>query len=160
MKIRYLKLKKWLLVTLGGLLGVSLASCDKDPFGTSCEYGTPEATYHVKGAVVDEQGHPITGIGVLKQTEWSDESNSFVTTGYQDTTDQNGNYNITLRYTFPRQPISLDFNDFDGAQNGHYLDTIVTSSTEDIPLTDGDGRWFEGEGTITINVRMKEKTNE
>lgn len=37
MKIKYLKLKQWLLVSLGSLLGVSVASCTP-----ACEYGTPK----------------------------------------------------------------------------------------------------------------------
>ncbi len=154
MKIKYLKLKQWLLVSLGSLLGVSVASCTP-----ACEYGTPEATYHVKGTVTDGQGHPIQGIGVMEQMHWSDETHSPVTTGYQDTTDKDGNYNVTLLGGFPHQPVTVDFNDIDGVQNGSYRDTMVTVATDDVPLTGGTGSWYEGEGNVTLNVTLTEKAN-
>ena len=68
MKIKYLKLKHWLLVTLGGLLGISTVGCN-----TSCEYGTPEACYHVKGIVTNSKGEPIEGIGVIEIKRWNDD---------------------------------------------------------------------------------------
>ena len=60
MKIRYLKLKNWLIAAMSGLLGLNLG-CDK--FFVE-EYGCPEATYHLKGTVTNEDGQPIEGIGM------------------------------------------------------------------------------------------------
>ena len=57
MKIRYLKFKNWLLTLAAAALGINCTEC-------AVEYGTPEATYHVKGTVSDPDGKPIPGIEV------------------------------------------------------------------------------------------------
>ena len=133
MKIKYLKLKNWLIVSLAGLLGINLGCSKVD------EYGCPEATYHVKGTVVNEEGQPIAGINV----------------GI-DTTGSDGSYNVTLS-GFPRQPLSLYFHDIDSMENGFYKDTLVTINTENVQLIGGDGNWYEGEGNITQDVTLLEQ---
>lgn len=155
MKVRYLKLKNWLLVSIGGLLGISLAGCEKiiEP---ACEYGCPEAKYHVKGTVINDKGQPIEGIGVGKRYLYHDENNEPVFS-YRDTTDADGNYSVD-NYSFPGEPFPLQFCDIDGDQNGSYNDTIVSVKTEDVHLTGGDGHWYEGEGTVTQNVVMQRTT--
>ena len=62
-------------------------------------------------------------------------------------------------FVFPEEPISIEFCDIDGAENGSYCDTVLAVKTEDVELTGGDGHWYEGEGTIMQDVIMKEKTN-
>lgn len=155
MKVKYLKLKNWLLVSLGGLLGFGLAGCEKiiEP---ACEYGCPEATYHVKGTVTNETGQPIEGIGVGKRYLYHDENNEPVFS-YCDTTDADGNYSVD-NYSLPGEPFSLQFCDIDGEQNGSYNDTVVSVKTEDVHLTGGDGHWYDGEGTVTQNVVMQRTT--
>lgn len=153
MKIKYLKLKSWLLVSLGGLLGINVG-CNM-----SMEYGTPEAHYQVKGTVANEQGEPIEGIGVGEVRRWIEEAGEVQFCGYKDTTDAEGRYKVDFDRAFPRQPLSLDFHDIDGAENGNYNDTTVTINTESVELTGGDGHWYEGEGTVIQNVVMTEKTN-
>lgn len=157
MKIRYLKLKHWLLATLGGLLGVgTMISCEHGPF--ACEYGCPEATYHVKGVVSNEQGIPIAGIGVQEIKRWNDADGAYRVTGYGDTTDKDGRYSLEFPYAFPGLPLSVDVHDIDGAANGSYNDTVVTINTESVELTGGNGHWYEGEGDITFNITLTEKT--
>ena len=150
MKIRYLKLKHWLLVSLGGLLGISMTGC--------LEYGCPEASYHLKGIVTDEQGQPIAGIGVQEIKQWNEADGSYQVTGYSDTTYKDGRYSLDFPYAFPGQPLSVDVHDIDGAANGSYNDTVVTINTEGVQLTGGDGHWNEGESTITHNITLTEKT--
>ena len=154
MKIKYLKLKNWLLVTLGGLLGLSMTGC-----GVSCEYGCPEATYHVKGIITDEQGAPLEGIGVQEIKQWNDDEGQLQVMGYGDTTDKDGRYSLDFQYAFPGLPISVDVHDIDGAANGSYNDTVVSINTENVQLTGGNGHWYEGEGDITYNIILTEKTN-
>lgn len=155
MKIRYLKLKSWLLATLGGLLGFG-TTCSCTLIGT--EYGCPEASYHLKGTVTDEQGQPIAGIGVQEIEQWNDEEGSLHLTGYGDTTDKDGRYSLEFPYAFPGLPLSVDVHDIDGAANGSYNDTVVTINTESVELTGGNGHWYEGEGEITYNITLTEKT--
>ena len=153
MKIKYLKLKSWLLTMMGGLLGMTVTGCIE-----SCEYGCPEASYHLKGTVTNEQGQPIAGIGVLEKNEWIDDSLQL--TGYGDTTDKDGRYSLDFQYAFPGEPLSVDVHDIDGAANGSYNDTVVTINTESVELTGGSGNWYEGEGDIIYNITLTEKTNE
>ena len=155
MRIKYLKLKKWLIATVGGLLGLSVTGCLP-----ALEYGTPEASYHVKGIVTDKQGQPIEGIGIGQIIEWDDTGDSLRFNGYKDTTNAEGRYEVNLGGAFPNRPLSLDFRDIDGATNGSYNDTVVTINTEGVNLTGGDGHWYEGVGNITQNVVLTEKTNE
>ena len=153
MKIRYFKLRHWLQVTLGGLLGISMTGC------FTCEYGCPEASYHVKGIVTDEQGGPIEGIGVQEIKQWNDDDRQLHMMGYGDTTDKDGRYSLDFPYAFPRQPISVDVHDIDGAANGSYNDTVVSINTENVQLTGGNGHWYEGEGDVTYNIILTSKTN-
>lgn len=128
-----------MLASLAGLMGIPVA-CDKPMFVE--EYGCPEATYHVKGTVTNEIGQPVKGISV----GW-------------DTTDADGLYSVDFKYAFPKKPLSLAIRDIDSVENGSYNDTTVTINTENVTLHGGDGHWYEGEGTVTQNVVLKEKTN-
>lgn len=157
MKIKYLKLKNWLLAALGGLLGINLAGCDDSNVPMSNEYGCPEATYHFKGIVTNTDGQPIEGIGVSKRYLYHDE-NSVPVFSYYDTTDADGRYSVDFRM-FPGATFSLQLCDIDGDENGSYNDTVVGIKTDDVQLTGGDGHWYDGEGTVTQNVTMTEKTN-
>ena len=88
MKIKYLKLKNWLLVSLMSVLGSTACKSSK-PAATSDQkeseqseqiekkpirddrgqaalmYGVPTMSYHVKGQVVNHQGKPVKGIQVV-----------------------------------------------------------------------------------------------
>ena len=151
MKIKFLKLKNWLLLTLSGLLGINLG-CEKF---FAAAYGCPEATYNVNGVVSTEKDQPIAGIGVIKTRNWDNGSGEWY---YLDTTDAEGRYNLTFKYAFPREPLTLSFYDIDSTENGSYNDTIIEVNTENVQLTGGDGHWYEGTGTITQNVTLTEKS--
>lgn len=139
MRIRYLKLRSWLLAALAGVMGISFSNCEK--------YGCPEADYHVKGTVTNEKGQPIAGIAV----------------GYsQDTTGPDGRYAVDFNDAAPGEPLSIKFKDIDGSENGSYSDTVVVVPTENVQLANAPGshsEWYEGEATITRNVILKEKIN-
>ena len=86
MKIKYLKVKNWLLLSLASLLGINISCTMKE------EYGCPEADYRVKGTVVDEQGAPVEGIGVMKRYETH--VNRVTQYSYADTTDAEGRFDV------------------------------------------------------------------
>ena len=155
MRIKYLKLKNWLLVTLGGLLGVSLAGCESDPI--ACEYGCPEGTYHVKGTVVNSKGEPVEGIVVV---DAYDSGNDEYVMGYGalDTTGPDGRYDVSVS-GMPDWPSPVGFRDVDGEQNGAYNDTVIPVSAPASAFHGGDGNWNEGSANIDLNVTLTEKTN-
>ena len=148
MKIKYLKLKNWLLVSLGGLLGVSLSGCDDNPI--ACEYGCPEGFYSVKGTVTDSKGNPVSGIGVGQVYT---ESGGVVLPDmrFQDTTDADGRYAVGF-YALPDDRVEVDFVDLDGPENGLYRDTTITVSAPQSAFHGGDGNWNYGTAEITQDV--------
>ena len=144
MRIRYLKLKHWIIAVAAAALGMNV-SCEMP-----VEYGTPEAKYHVKGTVTAPDGNPIPGIEVSQH--WgADSRHPF------DTTDAQGNFKTTVR-SFPGEQIQLTFTDIDSTENGSYLDTTVHVSTRDVPLSGGDGHWYRGEGTVNVDVTLTAKS--
>ena len=151
MKIKYLKLKNWLYVALGGMLGINL-SCDKTP-PLACEYGVPEATYTIKGKVTDSNQHPVAGIEVRIS------NNSFDNNDYsysnETLTDDNGRYEIST-YQFPNiDTMYVQFRDIDSTANGHYADTVVTVLFKDAEFSGASGNWNYGSATVTKDVQLR-----
>lgn len=140
MKIKYLKLKNWLLVSLSGLLGFNLSCVRVD------EYGCPEANFNVKGKVTAPNGTPIPGIQV--------EMDSY---GPRDTTDADGQYSVTSM-SFPQtQTFNIAFSDIDSIENGLYKNDTVPVTFQRTEITGGDGHWYEGSATKTLNVTLQPK---
>ena len=139
MKIRFLKLKNWLLAALGGLLGMNFSCSRSAP--PVCEYGAPVASYRVKGVVCDENGNPIEGINV--------------NTEYRTTkTDKDGGYDITMRSYPGIESFDVEFSDKNGNQDGSYADTTITVSFKDATFSGGDGRWKVGTATVVQDVTL------
>ena len=139
MKIKYLKLQNWLIISMAGLLGINLSCIG------GMEYGTPEATFQVKGKVSAPDGNPIPGIKV--GMDWTN-----------DTTDADGNYNLQ-RVDFPDMPkkYTIAFNDIDSADNGLFADDSVDVQFLRSDLSGGDGHWNEGSASKTLNVTLQPK---
>ena len=156
MKIKYLKLKHWLLVSLGGLLGFSFAGCDDFPYGTE-KYGCPEATYHVKGTVTNEKGDPIEGIEVAQAYDSAGVRYVMLEHSGLGTTNPDGRYNVSL-YGMPGQEVAIGFRDIDGDLNGRYRDTVITVSAPREDFHGGDGEWNYGTAEITQDVVMRPAT--
>lgn len=148
MKTRYLKLKNWLFTAIGGILGLNISGCNGSSlFGNDepvCEYGTPVATYQVKGRVTDMNNNPIKNITV--------EMNYASTKTMSD-----GTYEI-MSESFPHtEEFELFFRDDDGDTNGSYVDTTVNVSFKDLPYSGGDGHWNSGIATTTKDVKLRNK---
>ena len=150
MKIRYLRLKHWLLATLGGLLGLTASGCIP-----ACEYGCPEGYYHVKGVVTNEKGDPIEGIEVATAYETQEGYEMLEYSGL-GTTGPDGRYNVNV-YGLPGIASHFGFRDIDGEQNGTYSDTIVEVSAPREAFHGGDGDWNHGTAEITKDITLKER---
>lgn len=137
MKIKYLKLKNWLLVSLAGMLGINMSSC-------GLEYGCPEANYTVKGKVTNPSGEPIPGIKVTGN--WDN-----------DITSASGDYILSARVEplYPEETIQIVFADVDSSENGSYQSDTVPVTFQYSELTGGDGHWYEGSATKTLNVTLQ-----
>lgn len=140
---RFNTLLSFLLSILGFGAAFSLNSCE---YGTpAMEYGTPFATFKVKGSVKSElSSNAIPNIRVVmgNDTTFSDES---------------GNYQISNTDFPDDQTFLLEFKDIDGKTNGEYqaLDTIVEFI--DPKFSGGTGDWNSGETEKEVNVKLKEK---
>lgn len=135
---RYNTLTSFLLSILGFGAACSLSSC-------SYEYGTPFATFKVKGNVKSEvTSKAIPNIRVVME--------------YDTTfTDESGNYQIS-KTDFPdNQTFFVEFKDIDGETNGEYqpLDTIVEFI--DPEFSGGTDNWDSGETEKEVNVKLKDK---
>ena len=112
---------------------------------SSCEYGTPFATFKVKGNVKSE----VTSNAI---------PNIRVVMGYDTTfTDESGNYQISNTDFPDNQTFLVEFKDIDRETNGEYqtLDTIVEFI--DPEFSGGTGNWDSGETEKEINVKLKDK---
>ena len=147
MKIKYLRLKNWLLISLGSLLGIQVG-CSKI---STAEYGCPERYYRAKGTVVNEEGDPIPGIGVQKTRDWENRGGEWA---YVDTTDADGRFDVWTNYPDSNNFSTVSFFDIDGEENGSYRDTTVAVSFDGVPLRGGDGNWNEGTATKEITVTL------
>ncbi|MCR4660361.1 MAG: radical SAM-associated putative lipoprotein [Bacteroidales bacterium] len=144
MKIRFLKLKRWLIMGAAGLLGINLG-CDGNGYSDIvCEYGVPEAEFEVKGRVTNRNGEPIRGI-VATMAETT------------DTTDADGRYDLTST-VFARADVDVEFKDVDGPENGQYADTTINVSFTDAEYEGASGNWYMGHASRTVDVELREQT--
>lgn len=149
-KLSYIltKSSNWILAGLLSLLGFS--SCE-----TTEMYGTPHATYIIKGKVTDEAKRPIPniqirspydkGIGNYGDTLYTDTQGKFAyKRGWADASD-----------------IPLVFTDIDGEKNGgDFASDSINVSFKNIKLEGGDGSWYRGEATQEVTVILKTKKEE
>ena len=156
----FIKGTNWALAGLLSLLGF-----------TNCvfqmEYGTPHADYTVKGTVVDKAtGKPIEGIRV----GYSPEARSITMYGVMPTPYQFKNYVITdakgafklTENVFPDQNLTIPVyvEDIDGEQNGLYKADTLQVDFSKAERTKKASHWYEGEYTVTENVKLDEIKNQ
>jgi putative lipoprotein (rSAM/lipoprotein system) len=164
----YTSLLSALLVMLG------FAACDTnggDEYGTppeeylpAAEYGTPSATYKVKGKVVAQGNRqPIKGISVSaemggKTTYTTAEGNDITVydpyNRAESGTDAAGAFDMQID-GFPENnaKIRITFKDTDGAANGGLFATRQDTTT--IPrsqLQNGSGGWYSGTATWDLDT--------
>lgn len=120
-------------------------------------YGTPSATYRVKGKVVDAQtGVPVPGIQVItggvypSNGEWGRSNRS-------DTlhTDKDGAFAIDAKGSFPTNKYRFIWEDTDGTANETYKKDSV-----DVAITGkyvGGDDWYKGEATVEATLKITKK---
>lgn len=143
-KKRWFSLQNKSIGYIISLLGVSSTfifnSCIISP-----EYGSPHATFKVNGKVTSKTGETIKQIKVIMS--------------YDSTrTAANGDFNIEIDDSPMDQEYKVQFIDDDGLLNGGEfvaLDTVVKFT--DPKFEDGDGDWFSGTTSKTLNVKLVKK---
>lgn len=154
------KRKQWLRLSnrlmSGALAILGLASCDGGE--APCMYGTPSATYHVKGKVVDaETGVPISGIQIVTGAVHRGDGNEWMSRNPDMLrTDASGAFSTVRKGEFPSDKYRFVWEDTDGEANGVYKKDSV-----DVKVTgkyiDGDGGWYEGETTVEATLKITKK---
>jgi putative lipoprotein (rSAM/lipoprotein system) len=144
---KFLKYSNAIIVGLLAILGFTSCGDPKD------EYGTPSATFIVKGKVTSiETLEAIKNIKVIVHGDTSD-------IGYywdRDTsvTDNDGNYVID-KYGFPKdQKYLIQFQDIDSVLNGQFQDLDTIIEFKNPTFSGGDGDWYCGEATKEFNIKL------
>jgi len=170
MKIRILKLKNWLLMTLVGALGLGACHSTKnitepqppeepqvdtpkprDPVVVM--YGVPTMNFVVKGKVINEQGKPVKGLQVILLNRNADitpeemhEDNEYIREYIQrasDTTDAEGNYMVRTSDT-PAEKQQMIVRDIDGEKNGKYKSLLLDIDYREATQTEERQGWNMG----------------
>ena len=106
------------------------------------EYGSPYASFEVKGKVTDQHGEPIPGIQVTCDA-------MYIQPVY---TESDGSYALHGD-GFPREKIQVSFEDVDGEENGG-LFAARSVSAETHQVQDGDGNWDFGVYEAEANAEL------
>lgn len=163
-------MKVWVKSLIGSLLALlGFQSCDPstifegpDMYGPGpVEYGCPTAVFKFKGEATDEQGKPVPGIriAVFPNGEKDEYDYSFRDTLFTGT---DGKVDTVLMYDWPEyKDMAVKFEDVDGAENGSFESKVLKGDALTIEQTQkGDGRWYEGEFTITAKAVLEKKEGE
>lgn len=161
-------MKVWVKSLIGSLLALlGFQSCDPstifegpDMYGPGpVEYGCPTAVFKFKGEASDELGNPIPGIRIAVFPN-SEEDQYYP----RDTmfTGTDGKVDSVLTYDWPGiEGIVVKFEDVDGEENGSFKTKELKGKAVTIEQTQkGDGRWYEGEFTITAKAVLEKKEGE
>lgn len=185
MKIRFLKLKDWLLMTAMGLFGLTACHTAKETAqnppakesDTPTEapsprnemalmYGVPTMDFVIKGRVINEQGKPVKGMQVIlvNQTidiapDHMDEDNPYVQEYIQqssDTTDAQGVFECHTR-DVPVENQRVIVRDIDGSKNGAYEDQIIDVKFTPEDQTGERKGWYMGTRTKDVDITVSKK---
>lgn len=155
----YLAVSNKILAGFLTILGFSITSC-----GAEDEYGSPYATYEIKGKVVNEKGAAIPDIQVIIPAPDADnERDLFV---YRDTlsTNSSGEFNKRIEVGSFGEDVTFKIatKDIDGeANSGLFENTVTEVAFKKEELKGEDGHWYYGnakkEVIITLNQAVKNK---
>lgn len=159
--------KQWLRMSnraLSGMLALlGFVSCtndanDDDPNGGGMlEYGSPYATYEVKGKVIDKKNRTgIPQIQVLMGMEReTPEGKKFYPFSKPVHTDDNGEFIIADGGHFGTIDYEILAKDIDGEANGVFENEMKDISFKDIKLEGGKG-WYKGKATLeNVTIEME-----
>lgn len=183
MKIKFLKLKSWLLITVMGALGLSGCQCHKKIAEPEAEpespvmrdrgemrlmYGVPTMNYQIRGQVKDAQGKPVKDIRINML-----ERNMEVIDGELQgdpqrveewleksavTTDKKGRFELKDS-GLPQEQVRLLVRDIDGKENrGEFKSRVVEVdvTSDNVDKTNADG-WNQGTFNKDVKIKLENK---
>lgn len=187
MKIKYLKLKNWILVSLMGVLGLAGCHCSKNATATTpaddpetekgivappdepirLMYGVPTMQFHVRGQVQDAKGRPVKDIRVnLLERNMDIEGTTLQgdpgaiekwLQGTEVRTDKEGRFEI-LNSGLPQEEVRLLIRDADGKANGDFHDQLLQMKVESSDMDRTDAAgWNQGTFKKEVKVKLEKK---
>lgn len=181
MKVKYLKLKSWLLVTVMGAFGLSSCHCHKKLAESEPEpepsvqpreemrlmYGVPTMNYQIRGQVKNADGKPVKDIKVNMLERGMEVKDGELQGDPQRveewleksavTTDRKGRFEVK-NSGLPQEEVRLLVRDVDGKENGEYknrmLEMEVTPANVD---RTNAGGWDLGTFKKEVEVRLENK---
>lgn len=187
MKIQFLKVRNWLLLSLMGLFGVTACHSSKEaaqqpvsggndsdgpavqpsPRGeVAVMYGVPTMNFIVKGKVTDDQGKPVNGIQVtlINQSidvtpEYLQLDNPYVKEYFQRVSDTTDAQGLFTSSTsdVPVEAQRILVRDIDGSANGQFEDQMIDVDFSDGQQTRAGKGWDRGEKVKEINIVLNKK---
>lgn len=181
MKVKFLRLKNWLLVSVMGALGFSSCHCHKqlaepqeektpevrDRGEMRLMYGVPTMNYMIRGQVKDPQGNPVKDIRVNMLERGMVVENGELQ-GDPDrvkewlersavATDKNGRF-VMSNSGLPQEEVRLLVRDVDGQDNGSFEDQYleVRVNAGDVDRTNA-GDWNQGTFNKDLEIRLENK---
>lgn len=181
MKVKFLKLKNWLLITLMGALGLSSCHCHKqlteeepaeepaieDRGEIRLMYGVPTMNFMIRGQVKDADGQPVKDIRVNmleRNMEVKDgalqgdpESIDRWLRGTEVRTDKKGQF-VIQNSGIPQEQVRLLVRDVDGQENGEFKDRMVEMEVtpESVDRTNASG-WYQGTFNKEVEINLENK---
>ena len=186
MKIRFLKFKDWLLMSVMGLFGLTAchtskeASVQQPPAKDSDDaieqpvprgdgalmYGVPTMDFVVKGRVINEQGKPVKGMQVILvnqkidiSPDHMDEDNPYVQDYIRhasDTTNEQGVFECHVT-DVPVDVQRVIVRDVDGKKNGSYVDQMVDIEFTEADQTGERRGWYMGRRVKDVDITVSKK---
>ena len=184
MKVRFLKLKNWLLVTLMGALGMSGCHCHKklaepaeepdtvpavrDRGEMRLMYGVPTMNYQIRGQVKDAKGRPVKDIRVNMLERNMETTADGTVEGDPEAvgrwlektevrTDRNGRFELKSS-GLPQEQVRLLVRDVDGEENGEFKTRMVELEVtpDNVDRTNADG-WNQGTFSKQVRIKLEDK---
>lgn len=181
MKIRYLKLKNWLLVSLMGVFGLSSCHChkeavkDEEPEAPATKpreeirlmYGVPTMNFQIRGQVKDADGRPVKDIRVNMlergmevkdgELQGDPERVKIWLDRSSVSTDKNGRFVVQESGT-PQEEVRLMVRDVDGSANGEYKNQLLEIKVQQGDVDrEGAGGWNQGTFKKEVDIKLENK---
>lgn len=181
MRIKYLKLKNWLLVTVMGAFGLSACHCHKEVEKTDVKetpevnpreeirlmYGVPTMNFMIRGQVKNADGRPVKNIRVnmlernmeVKDGELQGDPERVQQwlDGTAVTTDKEGRFEIN-NSGIPQEEVKLMVRDVDGSKNGEYKDQVLEIKVQQGDVDrEGAGGWNQGTFKKRVDIKLVSK---
>ncbi|MDE6669760.1 MAG: radical SAM-associated putative lipoprotein [Muribaculaceae bacterium] len=147
--------------TILGLLGFGCSNEDEPPEGMLCMYGTPTATFEIKGRVLTEKGSIGVPDAVIKVMDipqpnpyFPDEELPAAHTYFRTVTSEFGFYSATGSL-YPTNRVKVACVPL---ESKFQPDTVIIEL--EYVKTDNNDSWDEGTAKAEVNFKLKEKPTE